>query len=164
LKYWIKSQFDNTMNHDVSSGHAIREIIRQTFKDNPRVIIDDSPAPIKYQTFGKNLFGFAHGDYLKLANAGEVMAADCQSIWSDTTHRYFHFGHYHVDSVKDSRLCKVESHRNLAPLNEWAFASGYRTSGTGTMKAITYHKQGGEVARNIYNVPYKAPETHEQNT
>lgn len=80
------------MNHDITSAHAIREIIRAFFTNEPRVIIDDSPSPIKYHQHGATLLQFAHGDAMKMKDCGEVMAADCQSIFSQTTHRFAHIG------------------------------------------------------------------------
>lgn len=138
-------------NHDITTGHAIREIIRMAFKDNDRVIVDESPAPIKYHQFGSVLLQFAHGDNMRMSAAGEVMAADCQSIFSTTKYRFSHFGHYHKDSVVDGRLCRVESHRNLAPLNHWAYGMGYRSQ-PGTMKSITYNANKGEISRSLYNI------------
>lgn len=138
-------------NHDVSSGHSIRAFVKAWFRNNPRVIIDDSPCAIKYFKFGKTLLGFAHGDGLKMAHAGEVMAADNIEVFSETQERYFHFGHTHKDAVVDGRLCKSESHRNLAPLNAWAAHKGYRR-GAGTMKCITYHENWGEISRTLFNV------------
>lgn len=138
-------------NHDISSGVAIREVIKVAFSNNPRVIVDDSPMNIKYHLHGTNLLGFAHGDNLRMTKAGEVMAADNQHIFSQTKHRFFHFGHVHSDSVVDSRICRAESHRNLAPLNHYAFEHGYRTNGN-TMKAITYHTDLGEITRQTFNL------------
>lgn len=138
-------------NHDMSSAHAIREIIYQAFKDEPRVIIDESPSPIKYHQFNEVLLQFFHGDGMKMRSAGEAMAVDCQSIFSETKFRYGHSGHTHKDAVLDTAICRIESHRNLAGLNHWAHAQGYR-SPLGTMKAITYHKSKGEIARNLYTL------------
>jgi len=138
-------------NHDLTSGHAIREIIRMAFRDNPRVIVDESPRPIKYHQHGQVLLQFAHGDGMKMKQAGEVMAHDCQAIFSQTRYRYAHLGHIHQDSVYDGPICRVESHRNLAPLNAWAFQMGYRSS-PGTMKAITYHCERGEISRNLFTL------------
>lgn len=138
-------------NHDMTVGHAIREIIHAYFKDEPRVIVNDSPMPVKYHQHGETLIGFAHGDGLKMRDAGETMAHDCQDIFSSTKHRYMHFGHTHKDAVYDGKLCKSESHRNLAPLNAWAHSMGFRR-GAGTMKAITYSYSQGEVSRNLFNV------------
>ena len=138
-------------NHDVSSGHAVREVIEAVFEDNPNVMVSDSPNPIKYHQHGKTLLGFAHGDGLKFNRAGETMAVDNQDIFSQTEHRFFHFGHTHVDAVKDGAICRCESHRNIAPLNAWAHHKGFRR-GCGTMKSITYSSEFGEVSRNIFNV------------
>lgn len=138
-------------NHDLTVGHAIREIVRAVFKDNPRVIVDDSPSAIKYFCFDEVLLQFAHGDGLKMKDTGEVMAADCETIFSQTRFRYSHLGHNHKDSVIDGRLCRAESHRNLAPLNDWAAHKGFRRQ-LGTMKAITYHAKKGEIGRNLYTI------------
>lgn len=138
-------------NHDINSALAVREVIRVAFANNPRVIVDCSPINIKYHQHGSTLLGFAHGDGLKMRDAGEVMAHDCQAIFSSTKHRFMHFGHTHRDAVYDSPVCRSESHRNLAPLNHWAFNMGYR-SGAGTMKSITYDSTRGEISRSIYTI------------
>jgi len=121
------------------------------FRNNKRVIVDESPSVIKYHQHGKTLLGFAHGDNLKMKDAGETMVHDNQDIFSDTKYRYFHLGHTHKDSVYDSKLCRCESHRNLAPLNHWAYSMGYRSL-PGTMKAITYSLDRGEISRSIYSL------------
>lgn len=138
-------------NHDINTATAIREVIRMAFRDNPRVIVDETPRTIKYHQHGAVLLQFAHGDGMKMKQAGEVMAHDCQDIFSKTRYRYSHLGHIHQDSVYDGRICRVESHRNLAPLNAWAYQMGYRTS-PGTMKAITYHIDRGEISRNLFTL------------
>ena len=138
-------------NHDEVPSIAIREVIRMAFQNNPRVIIDDTPTSIKYHQHGEVLLQFAHGHAMKKQKAGETMAADMQHIFSSTKFRFSHLGHVHSDSVYDSAICRVESHRNLAPLNHYAYEYGYRTNGN-TMKSITYHKHQGEVSRQTYNV------------
>ena len=138
-------------NHDMTVGHAIREVIRAVFADNSRVIIDDSPSAIKYFQHGQTLLQFAHGDGLKMRDAGEVMAHDCETIFSSTKYRYAHFGHTHKDAVYDGRLCRSESHRNLAGLNDWAAHKGFRRQ-LGTMKSITYHSDKGEISRSLFTL------------
>jgi hypothetical protein len=138
-------------NHDISTGIAVMEVIRVAFKDNPRVIVCSSPNPIKYHQHGTTLLQFAHGDGMRVKDAGEIMAHDCEDIFSLTKHRYSHLGHVHKDSAVDGRLCKAETHRNLAPLNHWAYHKGFRGP-LGTMKSITYSTTNGELARSMYNV------------
>ena len=88
---------------------------------------------------------------MRLQSCGEVMAHDCVNIFSSTVHRYAHLGHTHKDAVVDSRLCRAESHRNIASLNAWAFNQGYRRN-PGTMKSITYHAEKGEISRQLYSI------------
>ena len=88
---------------------------------------------------------------LKMNRAGETMAIDCQDVFSSTSHRFFHFGHNHTDSVHDGAICRSESHRNLPAQNHWATSAGYRR-GVGTMKSITYDASLGEVSRSTFNL------------
>ncbi len=138
-------------NHDNHTSLAVREVMRVMFKDNPRVIVDDTPTPIKYHQHGATLLQFFHGDKMKMAAAGEVMAHDCMDIISQTKHRYGLCGHFHKDQVVDSRLSRTESFRSTTVLNEWATGHGFR-GGLGTMQAITYSTDHGEVNRTTYNV------------
>lgn len=138
-------------NHDVTTGYAIGAFMEAWFKDEPRVVVDSSPAKQKYYQFGSTLLGFAHGDGLRMKESGEVMAMHNPTVWGETTNRYFHFGHVHKDIVYDGRLCKAESHRNLAPLNAWAADKGFGRN-PGTMKALVYDTVMGEYLRITYNV------------
>jgi len=138
-------------NHDITTGHANRAFVSAWYRNEPRVKVCEKPTHQKYFKHGKTLLGFAHGDGLKMPNAGELMAVQCANIFSDTVHRFFHFGHNHKDKVVDGRICKAESHRNIAPLNSWASHAGF-TRQLGTMKCITYCPKHGELSRNLFNV------------
>ncbi len=138
-------------NHDIVTSHAIRAFVEAWFRDEPRVIVDTSPAPQKYFLHGTTLLGFAHGDGLRMHDAGETMAMHNGHRWNETTNRYYHFGHNHKDKIIDGRLCKAESHRNIAPLNAWAGHAGFGRQ-IGTMKSITYCAKHGEKSRNLFNV------------
>ena len=151
LKHELVYFYNISGNHDIFTATAVREVIRVAFADNPRVIVDETSMPIKYHQHGSTLLQFAHGDGMKMSKAGEVMAADKTDIFSQTTHRFSHMGHTHVDKVIDTPICRVESHRNIPGNNHWAFAHGYRRN-PGTMKSITYSSTNGEVTRSIYNI------------
>lgn len=151
LKHEIVYFYNIGGNHDDATSVAVREVIRMAFRGNPRVIVDETAMPIKYHQHGSVLLQFAHGDAMRMAKAGEVMAVDKADIFSQTTHRFSHFGHNHVDKVLDTPICRVESHRNLTPNNHWAYGMGYRRN-PGTMKSITYHTTKGEISRSTYNI------------
>ena len=151
LKHELVYFYNIGGNHDEFTSIAVREVIRVAFANNPRVLVDETAMPIKYHQHGSTLIQFAHGDGMKMHKAGEVMAVDQASIFSQTTHRFSHFGHNHVDKVIDTPICRVESHRNLPVNNHWALGMGYRRN-PGTMKSITYHTAKGEISRVTYNV------------
>lgn len=138
-------------NHDDYTAFAVHHVVKTAFSNNPRVIFSSNVCRIQYHQHGTVLLGFAHGDALKPDRAETTMVVDNQKIWSDTLHRYFHFGHVHTYKSQDKALCTVESHRHLMPLNAWAFSHGFRGP-LGTMKSISYDANYGEVSRTTYNV------------
>lgn len=152
LKKHKKVHFINVSgNHDITVSHAVREIVSAWFRNNPRVVVDNSPRNIKYFQHGKTLLQFAHGDGLKMKDRGETMVVDNRSIFSKIEHCYSLFGHNHKDAVVDTKITRRESFRNLASLNDWARSNGYRR-GLGTMTTITYSKEYGEIGRNKYSI------------
>lgn len=150
-KHEIVRFYNISGNHDTTTGYAITAFMAAWFRNEPRVIVDESPAKQKYFKFGRVMLGFAHGDGLKMRESGEVMAMHNPAAFSETSERFFHFGHIHKDAVYDGRLCKAESHRNLAPLNAWASDNGFGRN-AGTMKCIVYSREFGEDTRITYNI------------
>lgn len=138
-------------NHDMNTGYAITAFVQAWFRGNDRVIVDDKPTACKYHKYGSTLLGFTHGDGIKMLSAGEVMVMHNEEDWSSTKDRYFLFGHNHKSTVVDTRLCRAESFRNLAPVNAWAAGKGMGRN-AGTMTAIVYSKDYGEETRIMYNV------------
>ncbi len=137
-------------NHDVTLSLGVTAFVDAWYRNEPRVIVNTETKDQKYFLFGTTLLGFAHGDTLKMKDAGECMVNHNTNIWSNTANRYFYFGHTHKSEIIDSRLCKAESFRNLAPLNDWASSRFGRQAGT--MTSITHCKKFGEISRNTFNV------------
>ena len=137
-------------NHNEHSAIYLSTFLAAWFRNEPRVKIDESPAMFRYHQFGKTLLGITHGHTAKAPDLGEIMAADCEDIWSETKYRHWLTGHIHHDSVKEFRTCKVESFRTLAAKDAWHSASGYRSGRD--MKCIVFHKEFGEIQRHVVNV------------
>jgi len=78
------------------------------------------------------------------------MANDEPEAWGRTKHRVFHRGHFHHDRVIDLTGGTVETHRTLAASDAWHRKTGYRAKRD--MKAITYHRAFGEIARSRVNL------------
>jgi ribosomal protein S12 len=75
------------------------------------------------------------------------MAVDAAEDWGQCEHRIVLTGHVHHDSVKDFPGVRVESVRVLAAADAWSYGAGYRSKRD--MKRIDFHKEYGEVARQL---------------
>lgn len=137
-------------NHNAHSALMMNQFVKAYYRNEPRVIVHDSPSMFMYHQFGKVLIGVTHGNTVKPDALGEIMAVDCESIWSDTKYRYWYLGHVHHQSVKEYRSCIVETFRTLAGKDAWHAGSGYRSGQD--MKCITLHKDYGEISRNTVSV------------
>lgn len=138
-------------NHDPSSAIVLMLSLANIYENNPRITIDISPRHFHYYEFGKVLIGTHHG-HGKAAKAEQlplIMAADRPEMWGRTQYRYWMTGHVHHQSVKDFAGCTVESFRILPPADAYAAHEGYRAPRD--MKAITYHREFGEVGRAVVN-------------
>lgn len=137
-------------NHNETSALMVNMYVKAYFKDEPRVIVHDSPSMFDYYKFGRCLIGVTHGHTAKADKLGEIMAVDAKEHWSETDHRYFYTGHIHHQSVKEYTSCVVETFRTLASKDAWHASMGYRSGQD--LKSITLHKQHGEVTRNTVNI------------
>lgn len=137
-------------NHNPHSSVVIGMYLKAYFRNEPRVTIHTSPKAFYYFQFGKCLLGFTHGHTCKPDKLGELMAVDCEDIWSTTMYRYWLLGHVHHQSVKEYPSCIVETFRTLSGKDAWHASMGYRSGQD--MKVITYHKDHGEVDRNTINI------------
>lgn len=139
-------------NHDDTGAIFLSVCLKHIYDNEPRILIDDSPAPFHYVRFGKVLLGAHHGHTCKMDKLPGVMAADRYKDWGETLYRYWLTGHIHKDSkIADEHAgCMVESFRTLAAKDAYATWGGWR-SGRDT-KVIVYHKEFGEVERHTINL------------
>jgi hypothetical protein len=137
-------------NHDDESSYVLSLILSAHYKDEPRVDIDLSPATFHYYRFHKVLIGVTHGYQCKPDKLGQIMATDRAQDWGESEFRYWLVGHIHHTSKKEVPGCVIESFRTLATKDAWHSASGYRSGRD--MVRITYHKDYGEVGREIVGI------------
>jgi hypothetical protein len=137
-------------NHDDTTSMFLAIALKHIYENEPRVIVNDSPALFQYYRFGKNLIGAHHGHTCKMIKLPSVMACDRSKEWGETEFRYWLTGHIHHDSKIEAPGCMVESFRTLAAKDNYAMSGGWR-SGRDT-KVIIYHKEYGEVERHTINI------------
>lgn len=132
-------------NHNPDAAFATAMALSFYFHNEPRVTVDLGNSAFKYMRFGKNLIGSHHGDGVKGSNLPLVMAVDRPEDWAASEYRVWHCGHIHHKTVKEEPGCDVETHRTLAPSNDWDHKKGYRSKRE--MQRIDYHFDLGECSR-----------------
>ncbi len=140
-------------NHDPYAALALAVALAAFFRNEERVTVDTDPSPFFWHKFGRVLIGATHGDNVKPDEMAGIMATVRPQWWGETEFRYAYLGHVHHRSRGGGEGKGViwETFQTLAPKDSWHAWSGY-VSGR-SMTAITHHKEYGEVARNIRNVP-----------
>lgn len=133
-------------NHDPRVAVELMYWLRAVYEREPRVTIADAYAPVQYDTFGRVLLGWAHGDRAKMSELLAIMATDMAEAWGRATTRDVHTGHVHHENEHEHPGGRVFSHRTLAARDSY-HAGRYRAGRS--LKAITYHKDHGEIARNM---------------
>lgn len=137
-------------NHDPQSSFAIAMCLNALYENEPRVVIDMSPAAFKYMKFGQVMLGSTHGHSVKVDQLPGIMATDRPKDWGDTTHRYWYLGHVHHKASKDLLGASWETFRTLAARDSWHSANGYRAGRD--MQLIVHHRKYGEWERHRADV------------
>jgi hypothetical protein len=132
-------------NHDPHAKWALLYTLAAYFENNPRVVVDLSPAKFWYYRFHKVLIGSTHGDTIKPDQLPGLMAADRAEDWGTTKHRYWYSGHIHNTQVKEYPGVVWEAFRTLAAKDAWTAGQGYRAGRD--MRCIVHHKDHGKIAR-----------------
>jgi transposase len=144
-KHEVVYLYSRPGNHNPDAYVILQVSLGLLYEDNPRVIVDQSPAWYVYHEFGKNLVGITHGDKCKMPALGEIMAADKPEAWGRTTFKTWLTGHIHSDKKYEGRGWTAESFRTLAAADAYSRGAGYRSGRD--MKAIVLHEEWGEIER-----------------
>lgn len=135
----------NKGNHDGHSSYALALMLSCYFHNDPRVVVDLSPNVCWYYHFGSVLIGSTHGDTIKGADMGGIMAFDRPEAWGASKHRYWYVGHVHHKDVKEYRGVIVEYVRTMAARDAWHQGQGYRSGRD--MQLVVHHRDHGEIER-----------------
>lgn len=135
-------------NHDPDASIAISAALQMRYLNEPRVTIERSPSLFWWYKFGSTLHFSTHGHTVRKQSAlPEIAAHDCKAVWSECKFVYCDTGHIHHQQILETRTATCESHNSLTAGDSFNYGSGYRA--LRNLKAITYHKDYGEINRNI---------------
>lgn len=134
-------------NHDETTEIWLRESFADRYAEQPRLFIDQSPAPFYAVEHGSTSLFFHHGHLKKIEEVDRTMAAEFRELFGRTRYSYCHLGHLHHWASKESELMTVERHGTLSARDSYASRHGY--SAARQAQVITYHAQHGYVGRQI---------------
>lgn len=137
-------------NHDAHTSLMLSIALGAYYRSEPRVSVPPTVRHRAYHEHGRVLIGTTHGDRAKPDDLASIMAAEQPEAWGRTRHRTWLVGHVHHSQRKEHRGCIVETFRTLAAADSWHSAQGY-VSGR-DMHRIVYHREHGEVSREVVNV------------
>lgn len=134
-------------NHDPTSSIWLQQLFAALYENEPRCKIIDSPLPYYAHQHGKTMIGFHHGHLSKLETLPSLFAAQFSEMWGATTKRYVHTGHRHHSHEKEHPGILVIQHPTLASRDAYAARGGWYAERAA--QCFTYHKDFGQIARNI---------------
>lgn len=137
-------------NHDPEVAFMIARLFRALYLREPRVTVGDGLRPFVYREWGRNLFGYHHGDGAPLEALPGLMAYDEAEAWGRAKHRTWYTGHVHHLARKDFPGCTCESVRILPPGDYYHKSKRYRAPRS--MPVITHHREYGEIMRSTLDL------------
>jgi len=117
-------------NHDENCSVLLSKVVKQYFKDDPRVTVDDSEICRKYLHWGCNLICMTHR-FAKPDAAPNILATEAPWEWGMSTCREVHTGHFHTRRATAYRPY-YETHGvvvrvlpSLSATDTWHHTQGY---------------------------------------
>lgn len=138
-------------NHDSDTAIALALILKFYYSKEPRVNIMEPHGFFHTLQFGKNLIAVHHGDKVKAEKLGAILPKMLPEQWSSTVYRKWIVGHiHHQNAIETANGVFVEAMGTLSPPDSWHSGSGYGASSV--MNQITFHRDGGEAIRHVYQI------------
>ena len=146
-------------NHDSDTAIALALILKFYYSKEPRVNILDPHGFFHTLQFGATLIAVHHGDKVKAPKLAAILPRMLPDQWSSTNYRKWLVGHiHHQNAIETDNGVFVESFGTLAFPD--SYHAGHGWSASSVMTQITFHRDGGEALRHVYQIraSLKAPD------
>ena len=138
-------------NHDSDTAIALALILKFYYQKEKRVNILDPHGFFHTLVFGKTLIAVHHGDKIKAPKLAAILPRMLPEQWSSTNYRKWLVGHiHHQNAIETDNGVFVESFGTLAFPDSFHASHGY--SASSVMTQITFHRDGGEALRHVYQI------------
>lgn len=136
-------------NHNLSGSVWVRKALKQVYKNNKRITIDDTCFPYYAHLHGEIMLGFHHGHKVKNKSLPALFASEprYRDMWGKASYTYIHTGHTHQKEQDSSEYggAIVERHQTLTSRDAYAARGGWVSKRAANQ--ITYHQKKGEIGR-----------------
>lgn len=145
-------------NHDAERMYMAGEVLRAIYDSTVDVKVTNDPIKRQYFQWGTVLLGMTHGDGLKHDKLPLLMAGEAPEMWSKTTHREWHVGHFH--SKKETQYHVGTEHSavrvrilpSLTTADDWHYTNGY-VGAKQAAEAYLWGKKAGYIGHLSWSPP-----------
>ena len=131
-------------NHDPNTARILRAALRQRYRNEPRVTIEDGGIEVFQHVWESNMIFAWHGDQRrKLIDVILSIAALYPQEWAQSVFRELYYGHLHSALVEDHPGMTANRVRAIAPPGH--YARNLLLTAPSEMLSITYRKGGGRL-------------------
>ena len=135
-------------NHDKMLSFFLVHHINAWFRNCKDIVVNTSPYPRKYVTYGKCLIGYSHG-----ADEGKkidiLMQQECPT-WSSTLWREWHLGHLHSEHAREIGEVIIRNVSSVTSRDIWHTEHGYQA--VRKAQAFVWNEEKGKVLTIDVNV------------
>ena len=130
-------------NHDPNTARILRAALRQRYRKNDRVEIDDHGIDFFVHRFGGNFLGVHHGDARGKGPKDYVLAfaARYATIYGETRHRELHTGHKHNLQVMSFPGWRTYQHDPICPKDRHSEEQLWES--VSEMNGVCFKESGG---------------------
>jgi hypothetical protein len=118
-------------NHDMHASFYISEIIKQRFRLDDRVVVDNTPPWRKAVLWGNLLVGFTHDANIRQANVVNMLPQFFPELWGTSKYREWHTGHKHTKKewkympVTSAGGTVIRQIPTLSTIDAWHYQEGF---------------------------------------
>jgi len=114
-------------NHDEVMSYCAAVSLETKYADVPGITFNTSADPEnqrKYNTYGYNLVGLAHG-HEEGKRIERLMQDEVPELWGESKFREWHLGHLHIEELKSFGTLKIRRIPSITAIDSWHGKKGF---------------------------------------
>jgi hypothetical protein len=147
-------------NHDMHASFFLSEVIKEHFRKDKHVTVDNSPEQRKARLWGNLLVGFAHDGSKRQVNFVNVLPHFFPDLWGKSKFREWHVGHKHKKEVvkyfptQTSGGTIIRQIPTLSTIDFWHYDNIF-VDAVPAGESFVWDKGAGIISHHTANVKYE---------